>query len=321
MHPLLDPQYWVIFGKAINSFFGKKSPFYGHVEITNYCNLKCKHCYWWVNRKDRPDELGEEGWKQVIEKVFKKYNVTHVWVAGGEPYLRPNIVKLFSEQLPKKSSVVTNGTMPIEFFKGLSVYCISIDGPSDVHNAIRGPSYDQIVKNVKEFTDVHGINGKGFFTAISMTINAWNYKHVKEVVSEWQKLVASMVVQFHTPFSYDDPLWLPYGETRDQVIDELVKIRKENPSFLLNPERHLNTFRKPWGNKCANWTSISVDAFGRVKYPCPLGSAEDDMKSPICERCGCFSNSLVYAYGVKGDPSRDFYMFKPLPVVQFGSIP
>ncbi|MEM2761013.1 MAG: radical SAM protein [Nitrososphaerales archaeon] len=316
MHPLLDQQYWIIFGKTINAFLGRKNPYFGHAEITNYCNLKCKHCYWWINRNEKMKELDEAGWKYVIENIFKKNNVTQVWVAGGEPYLRPSIVKLFSELMPKKSNVVTNGTMPIKFFKGLTIYCISIDGTREVHNAIRGPTYDQIVANVSEFVDTYGSDGKGFFTSISMTINSINYKYVNDVVREWQNLVASMVVQFHTPFSYDDSLWLPYGSERDRLIDELIKLKKEYPSFLLNPIRHIEAFRRPWGHKCANWISISVDAFGRVKYPCPMGSADPDMKSPICERCGCFSNSLVYSYGVKGNPTRDFYLYRKLPIAQ-----
>lgn len=225
-------------------------------------------------------------------------------------------MRLFSQELPKKCGIVTNGTVPILFFKGISVYCVSVDGPQKVHDMIRGPTYDTIVNNVEEFVDRYGTDGKGFFTSISMTINSLNYKYVEELVREWQNRVASMVVQFHTPFSMDDPLWLPFGKARDEVIDTLVKLKKEYPTFLLNPERHLHAFRKPWGNKCANWISISVDAFGKIKYPCPMGSFDPDMTSHICERCGCFSNSLVYSYGVKGDPTKDFCLYRPLPMAE-----
>ena len=302
---IFDIGYYKLGMKGFKAKFGFKTPMFGAADITNYCNLHCKHCYWWVNRKDHPNELDAEGWRRVINNVFKKLGVLQVSVQGGEPYLRPDIIEVFCEEMPYKIDIVTNGTIPMKFFKGVSTYVISIDGPKEIHDMIRGPTYDKIKRHVEEFVQTNGKKGKKFFTAISMTINSLNYKYVEDVVKEWHDLVEIMVVQFHTPFSNNDPLWLPYGKTRDRVIDDLIRLKKEYNGFIPSPVLHLKTYKKSWGSKCPSWIAIGVDSFGRIKTPCPLGSAEESMTQPVCERCGCVANSMLYSFGVHGNPSKD----------------
>ncbi|MEM2993566.1 MAG: radical SAM protein, partial [Candidatus Nitrosocaldus sp.] len=266
---LKDPQYWHISYKAIKSMLGKRSPFYGSADVTNYCNLHCSHCYWWASRNSSLQELSVEGWKHVIDEVFKKrYNVVHVYLLGGEPYLRPDVIELFSNEMYGKCTVVTNATLPIKFFKGIVLYIFSVDGPREVHNMIRGDTYDRARQNIVEFTSTYGRKGKGFYTTVNVTINSLNYKHVAGMVEEWEGIVEGIVFQFHTPFSENDPLWLPFGRERDVLIDELIRLKREYYEFILNTEAQLNVSRKPWGNRCPNWMCIAVDAFGRIKSPC-----------------------------------------------------
>jgi len=316
---LLDKQYWHIYGKAIRSMLGERTPFYGSADITNYCNLHCSHCYWWMSRNSSMQELSLEGWKHVIDEIFKKrFNVTHVYLLGGEPYLRPDVVELFSNEMYRKCTVITNGTMPIKFFKGIVLYIISVDGPKEVHDMIRGKTYDKIKSNVKEFTSTYGKKGKGFYTTVNMTINTLNYKHVKGMVDEWIDLVEGLVFQFYTPFSENDPLWLPFGDERNAVIDELIGLKKEYPTFILNTIQQLNTSRRPWGVKCPNWMCVAVDAFGRIKSPCSMGSADPNMPQPICERCGCLGNCIAYTYGLRGDPSKEYDIYAKSVNILFG---
>ncbi|MEM4309590.1 MAG: radical SAM protein [Candidatus Nitrosocaldus sp.] len=307
---LKDPMYWRIASKAIRSMLGKRSPFYGSVDVTNYCNLHCSHCYWWTSRNSSLQELSVEGWKYVIDEIFKKrYNVVHVYLLGGEPYLRPDVIELFSNEMYGKCTVVTNATLPIKFFKGIVLYIFSVDGPREVHDMIRGKTYDKVRQNIVEFTSTYGKKGKGFYTTVNVTINSLNYKHVAEMVKEWYGIVEGIVFQFHTPFSENDPLWLPFGRERDALIDELIRLKREHYEFILNTEAQLNVSRKPWGNRCPNWMCIAVDAFGRIKSPCSMGSADPNMPSPICERCGCLGNCLAYTYGLRGDPSKEYDIY------------
>ncbi|MCS7141978.1 MAG: radical SAM protein [Candidatus Nitrosocaldus sp.] len=307
---LKDPTYWHISYKAIRSMLGKRSPFYGSADVTNYCNLHCSHCYWWASRNSSMQELSVEGWKRVIDEIFKKrYNVVHVYLLGGEPYLRPDVIELFSKEMHGKCTVVTNATLPILFFKGIVLYIFSVDGPREVHDMIRGKTYDRVRQNITEFTSTYGRKGKGFYTTVNVTINSLNYKHVARMVDEWEDVVEGMVFQFYTPFSENDPLWLPFGRERDMLIDELIRLKREHYGFILNTEAQLNVSRRPWGNRCPNWMCVAVDAFGRIKSPCSMGSADPDMPSPICERCGCLGNCLAYTYGLRGDPGKEYNVY------------
>jgi radical SAM protein with 4Fe4S-binding SPASM domain len=62
------------------------------LEVTNSCNLKCKHCY--ANsgpEVDRGDELTLEDWISVIRNVID-YGVRKLTFIGGEPTIRIDLV-------------------------------------------------------------------------------------------------------------------------------------------------------------------------------------------------------------------------------------
>ena len=74
---------------------------YGSVDIINVCNLHCSHCYWWLNRKNEDQDLSADEWRQVIRRTFKKQKIFVVTLVGGEPTMRPDIIQVFCEELPK----------------------------------------------------------------------------------------------------------------------------------------------------------------------------------------------------------------------------
>ena len=161
--------------------FNKKSPFYGSADITNVCNLHCKHCYWWLNRKENEDLTLEE-WKKVIDEKFKKNNVFMVTLVGGEPLMRPEVVELFVKEFPKRACLVTNGTYPLPYFENIYFYWISIDGDQETHDKIRGDgTWMQTQKNVVDYVENNGSKAwKDIW--ITMTINSMNYKTIRKVV-------------------------------------------------------------------------------------------------------------------------------------------
>jgi len=290
-----DPDYVRMAGKILKIKLGKKVPLFGAADINNVCNLKCKHCYWWLNREDVPDGLTAEQWREIIRNTFKKLHLLQIVVAGGEPTLRPDILQVFNEELPNKFCVVSNGTAPLPYFNGLIAYWISIDGPENIHNFIRGPTYKNIKQNVKSFTEQYGQKK----VWIATTLNSLNYKHVEDIVKEWNDIAYEIAFQFHTPFSMNDPLWLPYGEERNQVIDKIIHMKKEYNGFISNSPKQLNMMKGPWGGvgttpvKCPTWVILALDHLGRVKKPCCIGSGKEDQIKPICERCGLAPYSSI----------------------------
>ncbi len=301
------PMYIQIFKKfAGYRLFNKRSPLYGSADIINVCNLHCSHCYWWLNRKEN-EELTVEQWKKVIDEKFKKQHVFIVTLVGGEPMMRPDVVELFVKEFPKRACVVTNGTYPIPRLDGIYFYWISIDGNQEIHNEIRGQdAWQKTRKNVLDY--VQNGNPKAWKDIwITMTINSKNYKTVKTVIEDWKDYSNKIGFQFHTPFMEGDPLWLPFGEERTKVIDDIIAMKKNSyKDYIINPIAQLEVMKKSWGGKgttpidCPTWAILSVDHLGREKRPCCIGSAEKDSMSPRCEECGLGCYSVLLGYGMKG---------------------
>jgi len=107
--------YFSIFSKyARIKLFHAKPALFGSADVINVCNLHCTHCYWWLNRKGggEQDYLGAEQWREIIRKTFKKLKIPIVTLVGGEPTIRPDIIQVFCEEMPKRVCVVSNGTYP-----------------------------------------------------------------------------------------------------------------------------------------------------------------------------------------------------------------
>jgi len=252
---------------------GEKVPIYGSADITNSCNLKCKHCYWWKNWKPS-NELSPEQWRTVIREKLKGGNLFQIALTGGEPLLKPETIKVFNEELHKKIS-----------------YIVSIDGTEKIHNLIRGPNvYKKVKQHVKDY------NGMVFSNT---TINSLNCNCIEDIVKEWNGLLTRMNFQFYTPFSLDDKLWLPYGKKRNKVIDKILKLKQEYQDLFLNTDVQLNLFRSnKWTKECPTpWSVISLNQLGKIKQPCCMGGEN----KPICERCGMCEAVGIYAGLYQGD--------------------
>jgi MoaA/NifB/PqqE/SkfB family radical SAM enzyme len=110
---------------AAYRFFGIKQPLYASVDINNICNLHCTHCYWWLNRKDQDQDLSIDDWRKIIRDVIKKRGIYFVALVGGEPTLRPDVIQLFCDEMPRRVCMVTNGTFQLRRFDGLYYYWVS----------------------------------------------------------------------------------------------------------------------------------------------------------------------------------------------------
>jgi hypothetical protein len=140
-----------------------------------------------------------------------------------------------------------------------------------------------------------------------MTINSKIYASVSDLVEEWHGKVSKAGFQFHAPFVKGDPLMMPFGEVRNQVVDNIVELKKKYPNFVVNPIPQLLLMKGNWDGKgttpvdCPSWAILSLDHMGRVKQPCCIGSADAKSMKPICEECGLGCYSILVAQGIKGN--------------------
>jgi MoaA/NifB/PqqE/SkfB family radical SAM enzyme len=305
------PLYFNIFKNyATIKLFHSKPAMYGSVDVINICNLHCTHCYWWLNRKnDAQDHLSAEEWRVIIRNTFKKQNIFVVTLVGGEPTMRPDIIEVFCEEMPKRVCVVTNATYTLKRFDNLYFYWVSMDGSEKIHDQIRGNgSYSKAKQNILEYISGPDRNGKPAWKDIwiTMTINSLNYSSIQALTEEWKGIVNKIGFQFHTPFVKGDPLWIPYGDKRNQIVDNLIDLKKGYPDFVINGEKQLSLMKGNWGGvgttpvQCPSWAILSLDHMGRIKKPCCIGSADSKALKPICEDCGLGCYSVLVAQGITG---------------------
>lgn len=119
--------------------------------ITNACNLRCSMCGQWSEEgymHDRKGRLKQEmelaDWERLVDELAV-HNVPSVLLRGGEPLLFPGIMGLLEYMGSKGifTSIDTNGTMLKEYAAdivriGNIHLTISVDGPEEVHDAVRG---------------------------------------------------------------------------------------------------------------------------------------------------------------------------------------
>lgn len=123
---------------------------YLFLELTDRCNLNCKHC---GSRCTGNNDtyLEFDIIEKTLERVAMKYNPSEIMICitGGEPFLHPDIYKIIylSRSLGFSVGITSNGTLigekQAKLLKqaGLNTITISIDGIGDVHNAFRCSAY------------------------------------------------------------------------------------------------------------------------------------------------------------------------------------
>lgn len=118
--------------------------FNAYVDITNNCNLRCRHCYH-KNSLNHGEEVPLPEWKKRFEQ-YRRQGIRHIVLTGGEPTLRMDVIMLAQEYFPFLAAF-TNGQkkIPDEFRNRIFV---SFDGLEEAHDNIRGKgSFETAVKN------------------------------------------------------------------------------------------------------------------------------------------------------------------------------
>lgn len=124
---------------------------YLELQITDACNLRCKHCY--INGA-AGNELSLKQVRAILAD-FEEMQGLRLLITGGEPLLHREFDQI-NEMLPDfafRKVLFTNGMLlNKEIIKNLNVHEIqvSIDGLESAHNKIRGAgSYKSAIEAVK----------------------------------------------------------------------------------------------------------------------------------------------------------------------------
>ena len=266
--------HFAAFGIKTVLFRGKK-PILGTVIVTDKCNLHCKHCS--VNNITAV----VHPYEQIMSEMRTLYDmgVRILFFCGGETFLwRDGQRGLRDLVIEAKKmgflivNVVTNGTYPIDLPEA-DLILLSLDGDRERHNAIRGDTYDTIMKNIANAT----ADNICFYMAINQ-INKDAVRHVCEVARD-TKNVRAVSFNFHTPYPDTAELALS-REDKQKCCDDIRDMMKQGaPVFNLKsafPYLIDNKFPTPC-HQCVVMENGKLSVCGRcIDVP------------GLCEKCGYF---------------------------------
>ena len=260
-------------------------------EITSRCNLNCQHCYW-RKSSNSEDELTDEQWKEVFTE-HRSRGVSFAFLTGGEPALRLNVIDM-ADRIFKGLSIASNGTIKIPEHINRRIF-ISIDGPREVHNRIRGGDiFDEVISNIKGDKRV----------LISPTLSTINYTYIDELIEiTRQAEVEGINFSLYTSHRKEnDPLLLT-GEHLEQTISKLRDIWKKNKDIVFLTPYIINLLKeKKHHNECffKGKNFIAFDARIKEKKPCVLGEGVN------CKTCGCIVP--IFSYALKKADVRSWFL-------------
>ena len=253
----------------------KKEPILGTIIVTDKCNLSCKHCS--VNNITAIVHPYEQIRKEMqtlydmgIRILFFCGGETFLW-KDGEKTLR-DLVKEAKEMGFLIVNVVTNGTFPIDLPEA-DLILLSLDGDRERHNAIRGNTYDTIMKNIENATSDN--------ICFYMAINQINQKAIPHVCMTAKKMknVRAVSFNFHTPYPDTKELALNTEEKArcchiiSRMMDQGAPIFNLKSAF---PYLIHNRFPTPC-HQCVVMENGKLSTCGRcIDVP------------GLCEKCGYF---------------------------------
>ena len=254
--------------------FGVK--YFAEVDVTDNCNLRCKHCYHFHGKSDfRTQELPIHVWEKRFRELYKS-GIRHILVVGGEPALR-NDVLMFADQVFPFVYVITNGTIkiPEEFNHRLFV---SIDGSQETNDSIRGKDvFSRVMRNYSGDKRV----------VINMTMTKDNYKELEDVVKIARDNGFTGVV-CNICASITDvtvPMFVR-REERGPIIKELKRVKSLYPKDFLLSTAMIKWYEHPDHRDSCHWGDEALH------FDVSWNRRRCFVHNVDCSNCGCLAGSI-----------------------------
>lgn len=216
-------------------------PSHVHMRLTLRCNLSCRHCDIW-KAKDNRSELSTHEWKTIISKIHDWLGPFKLELAGGEMFLRGDIVDIIKYASAKGISAnITTNAMLVNVIlaksiieAGLRAVTISLDGyRSQTHNYIRNNenAYKTVMENANNFY-LHKERKKPFDINLATVITDHNLDELEDLVMLTKNGIFSSITfqaldnNFHAQYY---PLWF---ENNEFWPKDIVKINKAMDTLI-----------------------------------------------------------------------------------------
>jgi MoaA/NifB/PqqE/SkfB family radical SAM enzyme len=254
------------------------------VNVTNLCNLRCQHCFVFreANPNAAPDsireELGEAEILETLAALRDRHGILSMLWMGGEPLLKPRLltegVRLF-----RRNTITTNGTAPLLDLGPHVLYVVSLDGPEDLNDAIRGPGvFRRVIRNLSRIP-------AGFASPVQVqcVVTPRNERRLAELLDAVRETRAGwMTFSFYVPRAGDHgPDAWPTNEARAGAVHEVLRLKARHPGFVRNTTRSLELMLPPHAERVTS-ACPARDAV------LPLYLEGDHFTTPYC----CYGNDV-----------------------------
>ncbi len=206
------------------------SPLFAVWNLTNRCNLACKHCYQDSEHSALSDELSLEEKLDLVDQMGRAH-LPMLALSGGEPTISPHLIDVLKRATSYKMhlTMATNGTLitperAAEFRQaGLRYVEISLDSVDPArHDAFRGKEgfWQKAVDGAKAV-----VATKGLRLGIAMCVHQGNFHEVRDMISFAEDIGASCFAHFN---------FIPVGRGLKMVSGDITPAQREELLSLLN---------------------------------------------------------------------------------------
>ncbi len=261
-------------------------------EITNNCNMQCRHCYTSSNENEHHSKERKELTTKEIFNLIDQASKMGVFVfsiGGGEPLIRKDIIKILEYGIKKDLEMipVTNGFFLNEVIVkemkriGLRQVVVSLDGSTEeIYTKIRGNNiFKQVTNNIQL------LSKNGIRVLINVVVTKVNLYDLENIILVSKKLNARAIRFIRlTPSGRakdNTDLWLNEKEYMYFVekLSQLSKQHTRSGFTVLKDEAFLGLFSNQQIEKRMSWlpekycgcpagrSFIFIDPYGDV-YPC-----------------------------------------------------
>lgn len=242
------------------------------INLTNDCNLRCKHCYLSAGYKEL-EELDFELLKDKLYRLTDIIGKTEIVFSGGEPLCYDNLINILriAKKLGHKVILFTNGILLNnnnieELNKIVDEIQLSMEGISkEKFEMVRGKNTYEKFKNSISLIKSKGIKLTLAITAIESTLNdiesnlisfldKINYKNMEvRITDELEKKGNAL----NFPESFFEKTY----NRKIRICNIIKKLADNNFNISYNEDRNIRF------SNCGIGTNIIIDSDGSI-YPC-----------------------------------------------------
>lgn len=285
-----------------------QSPKWLVLGVNNTCNLHCKMCDVGVNYTQsnffenlmgtRPVHMPIDLFRRIADQAAQYFPCVKLGYAFTEPLIYTHLAESLQYAKTKKlyTSLTTNALglkrwAPILDESGLSELNISLDGPPEVHNFIRGNEHS-FSKAIEGIETLISRNSK-IEISIYCVITEWNASHLVRFLEHLNPLPLHRVGLMHSNFT---PQYL--ADRHNEAFGALYPATASNVTDTKNDSIDLGTLWKEMQTVKQGAWNFPVSFFPELKSPELLRQYYLEPGTFIGRRCmDIFSNVMIKSNG------------------------